>query len=81
VTLLFAASLVLAAVTAWWLVRRWRLGRLMRVSATRGSHTLVRGASRRLEFVSYRCQACNAAVIEDDSAFCPRCGTELTGPY
>jgi rubrerythrin len=67
--------IVLAVVIGGWLAVKWRhwLQRddVRESGRFRGAHSRVGGT---------RCHACRAAVVEEDSRFCPRCGERLGVP-
>jgi uncharacterized paraquat-inducible protein A len=76
--MLVAVSLVGVALTGWWVVKRapHRVG----VANPPQDEISARSGASDIEPRAGRCGACRAAIVEEDSLFCPRCGARLKSP-
>ena len=74
--MLVTASFVGVALIGWWVVKRTP-HRVGFANPPQDGLSARSGASD-VEPPPGRCPACRAAIVEEDSLFCPRCGARLT---
>jgi hypothetical protein len=71
------ASLMGVGLIVWWVVRR-APHRVDVATPADGDVTASRYPASDEVTAAGRCAACRAAIVEQDSLFCPRCGARLT---
>jgi uncharacterized paraquat-inducible protein A len=73
---LISASLLGVVAILLWVVRRVSHV-TYRAAGIKGKVGAGRYAATGVETAASRCAACRAAIVEEDSLFCPRCGVRL----